>query len=175
MKEIIVKSIPLYNGRVINLERKLMRLKDNSLVLWECVSHPKGVCILPILNNKVIFVKQFRIGALDDILELPAGLVDKDEDSLTAAKRELAEEINYTTNDLEFLGSFYASPGCTDELVDLYIATNLTKQVLPKDEDEFIQVYAYSFESIKKMLYTNEIKDMKTCLALSMYFNKHNI
>lgn len=174
MKELIVKSIPLYDGKIIKVSRNLVLLQNDKLAFREIVKHKQGVCIIPILDDEVLFVKQYRSGAEKVLLELPAGLIDDNETPLDAALRELQEEIKYSSTKITYLGYYYSSPGFTNELVHLYLAEDLFKSSLNEDEDEFIEISKYNIKQIKRLLTSNTITDMKTALGLMMYLNSKN-
>ncbi len=171
MKELIIKSIPIYNGKIIKVKRNLVLLQDNKLAFREIVEHQEAVCVIPILNDEIIFVKQFRSGANKLLLELPAGLIDSNETPLEAAKRELQEEIKYSSAKITYLGCYYSSPGFTNELIHLYICEELFESSLKEDSDEFIEVTKYNINQIKRLLKSNTITDMKTAFGLTMFLN----
>ena len=174
MREIIVKSIPLYDGKIIKVSRNLVLLQNDKLAFREIVKHKQGVCIIPTLDDDVLFVKQYRSGAEKVLLELPAGLVDENENPLDAALRELQEEIKYSSAKITYLGCYYSSPGFTNELVHLYLAEDLFKSSLNEDENEFIEISRYNIKQIKRLLTSNTITDMKTALGRMMYLNSKN-
>lgn len=174
MKEIIVKSIPIYDGKIVKLNRNLVILPNNKLAFREIVKHQQGVCVIPVVGDEIIFVKQYRSGAEKVLLELPAGLVDKNENPLDAAIRELQEETKYFSSKITYLGGYYSSPGFTDELVHLYLAEELVESPLNEDDDEFIKLSRYNIKQIKRLLTSNTITDMKTALGLMMYLNSKN-
>ena len=174
MKELTIKSIPLYDGKIIKVSRNLVLLQNDKLAFREIVKHKQGVCIIPILDDDVLFVKQYRSGAEKVLLELPAGLIDDNETPLDAALRELQEEIKYSSTKITYLGCYYSSPGFTNELIHLYLAEDLFKSSLNEDEDEFIEISKYNIKQIKRLLTSNTITDMKTALGLMMYLNSKN-
>lgn len=174
MKETIIKSIPLYDGKIVKLSRNLVELPNETLAFREVVKHKQGVCIIPVLNDEIIFVKQYRSGAEKVLLELPAGIVDENETPLDAAIRELQEEIKYSSAKITYLGAYYSSPGFTDELVHLYLAEELFPSSLELDEDEFIELSKYNKKQINRLLTSNTICDMKTALGLMFFLNSKN-
>lgn len=174
MKETIIKSIPLYDGKIVKLSRNLVELPNEELAFREVVKHKQGVCIIPVLNDEIIFVKQYRSGAEKVLLELPAGIVDENETPLDAAIRELQEETKYSSTKITYLGAYYSSPGFTDELVHLYIAEDLFPSSLDLDEDEFLELTKYNKKQINRLLTSNTICDMKTALGLIFYLNSKN-
>ena len=126
------------------------------------------------VGDEIIFVKQYRSGAEKVLLELPAGIVDKNESPLDAAIRELKEETKYSSAKITYLGGYYSSPGFTNELVHLYLAEELFASSLDCDDDEFIELSKYNIKQIKRLLTSNTITDMKTALGLLMYLNSKN-
>ena len=174
MKETVIKSIPLYDGKIVKLSRNLVELPNETLAFREVVKHKQGVCIIPVLNDEIIFVKQYRSGAEKVLLELPAGIVDENETPLDAAIRELQEEIKYSSAKIIYLGAYYSSPGFTNELVHLYLAEELFPSSLELDEDEFIELSKYNKKQINRLLTSNTICDMKTALGLMFFLNSKN-
>ena len=172
MKETIVKTIDVYNGKIVNLKRHLVKLPNEKLAFREVVKHAEGVCILPIIDDKILFVKQYRSGCEKILLELPAGLVDKNESPKDAAIRELQEEAGYSSSNISYCGCFYSSPGFTDELVHIFIAKDLFKSPLNPDEDENIETQSFSIAKATSLLTNNSIQDMKTALAINFFLNR---
>ena len=120
-------------------------------------------------------MKQYRPAVVDHIIEIPAGLRDfiegREEDALLAAKRELEEETGYQANDWTELGSYYVSPGFINEKVTVFVAEGLIKveNPLAQDEDEQIELVEYTRQEVKTMLDNDEVRDMKTTLALNYW------
>src|SRR5699024_8175858 len=82
--------------------------------------------IIPVTpDDTIIFVRQYRKPLEKTIIEIPAGKLEQGERPEITAIRELEEETGYTTNNLSFITSFYTSPGFADELMHIYISTDL--------------------------------------------------
>ena len=171
MNEKIIKTISIYNGKISDLQRNLVSLPNDELAFREIVKHKEGVCIIPVIDDEIIFVSQYRSGAEKILLELPAGIVDENESPLDAAIRELQEETKYSSTNITYLGGYYSSPGFTNELVHLYLAEDLFESPLQEDTDEFIELFRYNTKQIKRLLTSNSIADMKTALGLMMFLN----
>ncbi|RIH83502.1 ADP-ribose pyrophosphatase [Meiothermus luteus] len=120
----------VYQGRILNLA-----IEDG----FEIVEHDHAVAILAERNGKLLFVRQHRPAVGGSTLELPAGLIHPGETPQEAALRELAEEAQLS-GELEFLNSFYVSPGFCDEKVFLFRASNLQPAQGTPDPDEEISV-----------------------------------
>ena len=99
-------------------------------------------------------------------MEIPAGTLDANEAPRDCAIRELQEETSYYPNQLESLGSIYAAPGYTTELIHLFLATDLANSSLDMDEDEFIEVKRIPFEDALHLVESGEIADGKTVAGL---------
>ncbi len=106
--EKIITSKNIYDGRIVKLDINEVELPNGQIAKREVVSHKPGVSIVAIDDkNNFIFVKQFRSGIGDELIEIPAGLVENGENPKSAARRELQEEIGYDCSNLELLCSFY--------------------------------------------------------------------
>ena len=162
----------VYEGKVINLKLLENELEDGSVGLREIVEHPGGVCVIGVDENKdVLMVRQYRVPFGKMLLEAPAGKLDKNEDILSAAKREFTEETGYIAKKLTYMGEFYPSVGFLTEKIHIYIGENLEKRVQNLDDDEFLDVEKYNIETLYDMVLKNEIKDAKTVIAIMLLKN----
>src|SRR5512137_1831759 len=86
-------SQSVYQGRAFNVERVLVRLPDGQEKYYDLVAHRNSVTIIPVdAQEKMYFVRQYRLGGDEYLLELPAGVLEPGEDPLTGARREVREE-----------------------------------------------------------------------------------
>lgn len=171
--EKIITSKNVYDGRIVKLDINEVELPNGQIAKREVVSHKPGVSIVAIDDkNNFIFVKQFRSGIGDELIEIPAGLVENGENPKSAARRELQEEIGYDCSNLELLCSYYPSPGFCNEVTYIYLATNLIKSSLPKDEDEFIELIRIPMAEIKSLYNKEYTVDGKTILGITLALNR---
>lgn len=171
--EKIITSKNVYDGRIVKLDINEVELPNGQIAKREVVSHKPGVSIVAIDDkNNFIFVKQFRSGIGDELIEIPAGLVENGENPKSAARRELQEEIGYDCSNLELLCSFYPSPGFCNEVTYIYLTTNLIKSSLPKDEDEFIELIRIPMAEIKSLYNKEYTVDGKTILGITLALNR---
>lgn len=169
-KESTIRKIYVFRGRVLTVRNDDALMPNGDVRSREIVEHPGGVCILPILpDGSVLFVEQFRYAYMEDVLEAPAGKLERGEDPFEAARRELREETGMTAETWYDLGWDYPSPGYTNEIIRLYAAAGLTDVGQQLDEDEFLNVKRLSFEEALEMVYNNDIRDSKTAMALLKY------
>ena len=164
-----LKSNLIYDGKIIKLYNDDVVCDGDKKSTREYVVHPGGACILPIINDEIIFIKQYRYAYQKDILELPAGKLEKGEDPKDAAKRELEEETGYIAGELIPLGSVYPSVGYTDEVIHLFLGRNLTRGKQHFDYDENIDVVRIKIDDALDMISRDEIKDAKTVIAILKY------
>lgn len=172
MKHLVEKTIEsekIFNGRVIDLYHEKVELPNGKTSTREIIKHPGAVAIIALTeDHKMVMVKQYRKAMERLLVEIPAGKLEKGEEPIETAKRELEEETGYTTDHLHHIISFYTSPGFADELVHLYLATGLkvmeTKAEL--DEDEFVEVMELTIDEALELIRTNEIYDAKTAYAV---------
>ena len=119
----------VFTGKVISLQVDDVELPDGKTGKREIVKHPGAVAIIAVTaDNKIIMVEQYRKALERSLVEIPAGKLEKGEEPVLSAKRELEEETGYECEKMEHIISFYTSPGFADELVHLYVAHNLKKK-----------------------------------------------
>lgn len=142
-KETTLDSSVIYNGKIIKVQVDTVKLPNGAISYREIVKHPGAAAVIPITSdNKLVFVEQYRKPLERSLLEIPAGKLETGEKSEMTALRELEEEIGYTTNQLNYVTSFYTSPGFADELIHIYVAQHIypLDEPVASDDDEFINV-----------------------------------
>ncbi len=164
----------LYRGRIITVKRHRVRLPDGRESWREVVEHPGAVAVLPVLHDgRLLLVRQYRKAVEEVLLEVPAGKLDPGEAPEAAARRELWEETGLEAEALQFLFSFYTSPGFADERIFLYLAR--ISQLGPQrpaalDADEFVQPVTITLEEGMRWLAEGRIRDAKTVAALQAWY-----
>ena len=162
-----VSSKEIFSGKVIRVCHDDVILENGKSAKREVVYHNGGVCVLPLTENgDVLFVRQFRYPYKEEVLELPAGKLEKGEDPLESGKRELLEEVGATANKITFLGELYPSPGYCGEIISMYLAQELSFTGQSLDEDEFLDVVRIPLDEAVEMVMENKIPDAKTQTAL---------
>lgn len=168
-RELTVDSERVYSGRVVTLDVDRVRLPDGRESVREVVRHAGAVVIMPILDDgRIVFVRQFRYPVDTELLEFPAGTLEPGEDARTCAERELVEETGWQAESLQKLGSFFSTPGFTDEVLHGFIATDLSPAQGGSDPeaDEFIEVVVLSVEEALSMAQRGQVRDAKTLATL---------
>ncbi len=168
--EIATKKTRKYDGRVIKLDVDEVVLENGKPAIREVVRHTGGAAVLAVDDNQdLFFVRQFRYPYGEEMLEIPAGKLNENEDPLLCAKRELLEETGLTAEKWEFVGKFRPSPGYTDELLYIYIAKDLSEHAQNLDDDEFLDVEKFNVLKAIKKIESGEIADAKTVIAIYKY------
>lgn len=156
-----------YSGPVFDVSKVRVQLPDGRERAYDLVEHGDSVTIVPVdENGQVYFVTQHRIGSGSRLLELPAGVLEVDEDPLSTAKREIREEIGMDAHEIIPIGGFYLAPGYSDEYMTIFLATGLFPSPLEPDEDEFINLVTMSVETAFQRALAGEFEDAKTLAAL---------
>jgi ADP-ribose pyrophosphatase len=172
MKKFEEKTIneeKIFEGRVISLFHQQVELPNGKTSTREIVKHPGAVAIIPVTDEgKIVLVDQYRKAMERVLLEIPAGKLEKGEEPLRTAIRELEEETGYEAAEWNHIQSFYTSPGFADEYIHIYLATGLRKKEnsASLDEDEFVEVRELSLEECLEELQKGAIHDAKTCFAI---------
>lgn len=169
LEEKTLQTEKIFSGRVISLQVDEVELPNGKQTTREIVKHPGAVAILPITKeNKIVMVEQYRKPMERTLVEIPAGKLEKGEEPAACAKRELEEETGYDCEVLEWLISFYTSPGFADEIVHLYVAKGLFKKenAASLDEDEFVNVIELTLEEALQYIKEQKIYDAKTAYAV---------
>ncbi len=167
LKEIQTNSTPLFQGCVLNLRKDTVTLPNGETAFREVIEHNGGACVAALDDNgNLLMVRQYRYAAGETMWEIPAGKLEKGEDPLVCAARELEEEAGYTAKELIPLGYFFPTPAYCQEKIYMYYAKELTPTKQNLDEDEFLEVDAIPFEKAIKMVNNGKIIDGKTQLAI---------
>jgi ADP-ribose pyrophosphatase len=168
----------VHEGRVVDLGIDTVRFPDGSVGELEMIRHSGAAAVLPLLDPidsadpRILLIHQFRYAAGGYIYEVPAGRPDKrGEEWTVCARRELEEETGHFPGTLTFLTSILTTPGFTDELIHLFVATDLREGKTGRDVDEFMEVHPTRLSRALEMIRTGEIQDGKTICTL-LYFSQ---
>ena len=168
-EEKTIKTDHIFKGKIISLQVDDVILPDGKSGKREIVKHPGAVAVIALTTDKkIVMVEQYRKAMDLSLIEIPAGKMEPGEDPIVTAARELEEETGYEAEKLDHLISFYTSPGFADEIIHLYIATNITKVENPRagDEDEFVELHELTLEEAVKLVEEQRIYDAKTAYAV---------
>jgi ADP-ribose pyrophosphatase len=167
LKETQLESELSYDGNFLKVRKDQARMPDGSVSSREYITHPGAVAILALLDNgKLIMERQFRYAPRREFIEIPAGKIDKGEDILLTAQRELLEETGYVAKEWIHLTTAWPCIGYADERLEYFLARGLSHQGRQLDEGEFLEVFELSMEEAIDWVRQGKIDDSKTIVGL---------
>lgn len=167
LKETQIDSKLSYDGNFLKVRKDNARMPDGSVSSREYITHPGAVAILALLDNgKLIMERQFRYAPQREFIEIPAGKIDRGEDILLTAKRELLEETGYVASEWIHLTTAWPCIGYADERLEYFLARGLSHQGSKLDEGEFLEVFELSVEDAIEWVRQGKINDSKTIVGL---------
>lgn len=168
-----LSSRVVHDGRVVHLSVERVRFPDQSEGRLELIRHPGAAAVVPFLDPPgspdpaILLLRQYRYAAGGYLYEVPAGLPQgADEAWAECARRELKEETGYAAARIDYLTRIFTTPGFTNEVIHLFLATGLSAGEAARDPDEFITVQVLPLSRTLEMVRTGEIVDCKTVAAL---------
>ena len=170
-EEKTLSSKTVYNGKIFDITDDEIVLSDGLKRHREIIRHPGGVVICALKDNgNLLLVKQYRYAVKSTQTELPAGRLEKGEEPLSAAKRELLEETGYSANNWESLGYIFTTFGICDEKLYLFKASDLIFDKPNPDEGEILDFFELPLSEVYKLVKNGTINDAKTICALMRAF-----
>ncbi|NWJ94426.1 MAG: NUDIX hydrolase [Chloroflexi bacterium] len=164
-------SKQIYQGRAISIRVDTITTPDGLTYQREIVEHPGAVVMIPVDQaGRILLVRQWRRAAQQILLELPAGTLERGEEPIACAQRELQEEIGYAADKITPLGGFFSAPGFCNEYLHLFLAEELQEKPLAADEDEHIEVVSKTMAEALAMIEQGLICDAKTIAGISRYY-----
>lgn len=157
----------IYSGRVLRLEVDDVIEHTGAKGIREVVRHYGSVAALAVHDDgRIVLVRQWRHPVGASLWELPAGLLNRGEEPIVGAQRELEEETGLSPATMEPIADFYTTPGFCDERMFVFRATGLRVVPPRPDEDENIEVKTCSLEEAQEMVRTGGIREGKTLVAV---------
>lgn len=172
-----IKRELIAKGAIIDYYQDTMQIPNGNQAKWDLIDHKGAAAVVAVREDgKLLMVRQYRNALERETIELPAGgLNGREEPTDVAAMRELEEETGYVCDKVELLSSIYTTVAFCNEKIDIYVARDLKTGKQHLDEDEFINVEAYSVEELKQMIYECKIQDAKTICGIMTYAAKYHI
>ena len=163
----------IYQGRIFTVQIETITLPKGVELKAEIIRHPGSVVIVPVTDaGEVVLVRQYRHAIGRFAWELPAGSLKAGEDVDRAAARECHEEIGLIPSRIQRVGSFFPTPGYCDEEMHFFKASGLrtpgaSDEEAHQDEDEDIEARPFPVATVRAMMASGEIVDLKTVAGLS--------
>lgn len=168
----LIKSVRAYTGRIVSLDVDTVQFPNGTVGDLEMLRHPGASAVVPFLDDphgddpRVLLIRQYRHATGGYLWEIPAGRRDGNETPETTAIRELREETGYACDNLYTLTWIWTTPGFTDEVIHLFMATGLTPGATAHEADEVLDVHTLRWSDVREMIRDGVIVDAKTLVAL---------
>lgn len=168
LREVKIGSEDIFDGVILHVKRDAVRLPNGNISGRELIRHVGAVCVVPVTDkNEIIVERQYRYPYDCVITEIPAGKLDsKQEDRLSAAKRELREETGLTADEWTDLGGFYPAAAYSDEYITMFMARGLHQGSQELDADEFLDVVKIPVDELVDDIMAGKVPDAKTQAAV---------
>jgi ADP-ribose pyrophosphatase len=167
--ELVEKQV-VYPGRKIRLEIHHLKDEVGNRYQHEVCVHNGAVVILPWMDAQtIVLIKNFRYAVGGPLVELPAGTLEKGEDPMNCAGRELLEETGFLAGRLTRLATFFTSPGVLSERMYAFAAFDLQRSVTALELGEQIEPLPTNFDEAVRMCGDGRIADAKTITTILMY------
>lgn len=166
LHEQVLTQETAWSGKIFDVECLEVKLPNGHVSRRDVVRHHGAVAVVALTESgKIALVRQYRT-ALDRVtVEIPAGKLEPGEDPLDCAKRELKEETGFVAGRIAYLTTIASSCGFTDELIHLYLATQLSFEGASPDEDEFLNVDLVDIQDLVDAVLDGKIEDAKTVVG----------
>ena len=164
----------IHQGKVVGFYEDIVKLPSGKTVVWDLVKHKGAAAVVPVTEKgTILLVKQYRNALDQETLEIPAGGIEPGETPLKCVTREIEEETGYKAGKMKHLMTIITAIGFCDERIPIYVATDLKPSKQHLDEDEFIDLKAYTLDELKEKIFSGEIEDGKTVASLMAYAAKY--
>lgn len=169
-----IKRELVAKGHIFDYYHDTMQIPNGNIAVWDFIEHKGAAAVVPVREDgKLLLVRQYRNALERYTIEIPAGGLNPGEPTDKAALRELEEETGYHCEKAEFLLSIRTTVAFCNEKIDIYVARELVPGQQHLDEDEYINVEAYSVEELLNMIYQGKLQDAKTVCAILAYAGKY--
>jgi ADP-ribose pyrophosphatase len=178
-KSRLISSRAVYRGPAFWVSTDDVLEPTGVRVRRDIVHHSGSIVVLAIDETKsepgILFEHQYRHAAKQFMWELPAGRIDKGEDEITAARRELIEETGYSAARWKRILKFYASPGFVAETMSIFLARGLRAGVAQPEADEVIEVSFIPLKKAVEMVMKGKVQDAKTISGVLWLSHQGNL
>ena len=170
LRETPLTDETVFDGLIIHVNHMTVELPNGNTSRREVVHHNGGAAIIPVDDDENIYmVRQHRIAVNEVTMEIPAGKLEyPGADFREAAIRELEEETGLRAKHVELLSSSFPTPGYSNEIIGVYLATGLSQHEDHPDADEFLHVIKVPLKDAVARVMSGEFRDGKTIIGILM-------
>lgn len=166
LEEELCSSQEEWRGSFLRAEKLKVRLPNGKTAFRDVIRHPGAVAIVALTqDSNIVLVRQYRSALERVTLEIPAGKLDAGEDALSCAQRELEEETGVRAGKMRYLTAISTAAGFCDEIIHIYMASELEFLEAHPDEDEFVRIELMPLAQLIDLVLDGKIEDSKTVIG----------
>ena len=166
LHEQIISEDTAWCGHILDVRQLEVELPNGHRAGRDVVRHPGAAAVVALTaTGKIVLVRQYRAPIDRVTVEIPAGKLDPGEDPLECARRELKEETGFVPGKIRYLTTIATSVGFCDEIIHIYLATELELEAAHPDEDEFVNVDLVPLSELIDAVLDGKIEDAKTVVG----------
>jgi len=163
------KRTTIYTGQVVDLGMESTVLPDGQTCSLEIVRHPGGAAVVALdEQGRLCLLRHYRHAAGDWLWELPAGKLERGENPLATAQRELEEEAGLRAATWHELGITFTTPGFCDEVIHLYLAQDLTAVPQRPERHEVFELHWVDFAQARAWSCNGTLTDAKSIIGIHL-------
>jgi len=163
---------------LFKIEKLDIDFKNNVSRQYEIISGTGSgaVMVIPIINDRIILIKEYAAAIDDYCLSFPKGKIDSGENLIKSANRELQEEIGYKSEKLSHIYTLDLAPGYINHQTHIVLATDLNPSKLDGDEPEDLEIIEWKIDNIDDLFLKNKNIDSRTiaCMYIYLHLNRAN-
>ncbi|WGZ95089.1 MAG: ADP compounds hydrolase NudE [Candidatus Thiothrix putei] len=157
------------SSRLFHVEEIHLEFSNGERRIYERLANRGNgaVLIVPLLNDDtLLLIREYSAGTGRYELGFPKGKVERGEDVLDAANREIMEEVGYASRDLHVLRRVSLSPGYMQHHTHLILARDLYPHRVDGDEPEPLEVVPWKLSDAANLLLQDDFTEGRSLLAL---------
>jgi 8-oxo-dGTP pyrophosphatase MutT (NUDIX family) len=169
----VLRRVTVYDSPWVRIHRDDIRLPDGSMIDGHhVVDVPRpAVGIIPVgEDGRILLIEHYRFITGTIGWEIPAGGIDTNENTESAAARELLEETGHTAAAFQYLGQYHPSNGLSNQTFHVYIGDGVVRRGNISDTNEVSRVAWFTRTEVAELLRTNAILDGFSLTALLWFF-----
>ncbi|MDD5391438.1 MAG: ADP compounds hydrolase NudE [Thiothrix sp.] len=165
----IHETRPVASSRLFHVEEVHLEFSNGERRIYERLANRGhgAVLIVPLLDDDtLLLIREYSAGTERYELAFPKGHVERGENILDAANREIQEEVGYAAHELHLLRSVSVSPSYMAHHTNLVLARNLYPHRCEGDEPEPLEVVPWKLDNFDELLLQPDFTEGRSLLAL---------
>jgi ADP-ribose pyrophosphatase len=162
----LISSELQYSSPFLHLFEDKILLPSGEQTIFSRLEMPDFVTVLPIISKRVVMIRNYRYPAKEWFLELPSGIVEKEENPEQCAQRELEEETGYRGN-LSYVTWYHPSSRSVQK-AHIFLATSLISGMPSRDQTEHQQVVTIPAQQVFNKMNEGTLRHAPTVVALGI-------